>query len=166
MRLNKARTKVLVDKKYTFYNYLGYALLGGVPFTWLAITQDLFRFRDDAVSVTAWGIVGAGILVITLWSKIKETIKDYNTYFGNLGKRAKVPLFFGGLSIVLFITYISIELVLGVTLSIAVGGLLSMFPFGAYDIENDKAIRMTAQLTKERDEVELQELKTLKATTV
>lgn len=166
MRMNKARTKVLVDRKYNFYNVLGYTFLGGIPFTWLAITQDLFKFGDDAVTVTGWGIVGVGILIVSFWSWIKETVKNYNAYFGNMGKRAKVPLFFGGLSLVLFITYISIQLILGVTLSIAFGGTLSLIPFKYYDMQNEKAKRMTLELIKDNEKTELEELNNLKATIV
>ena len=62
MRMNKARTKVLVDRKYNFYNVLG------IWFLLVTITQDLFKFGDDAVTVTGWGIVGVGILIVSFWS--------------------------------------------------------------------------------------------------
>lgn len=161
MRMNKAQTKVLVDKKYHFYNILGYVLLGGIPFTWLAITQDLFR-SNSATTVTSWGIIAFGIVLLTVWSKIKEVIKDYNTYFGNMGKRAKVPIFFGSLSIILFLTYISIQLVLGVTITIAVGGALAIIPFNLYDVEFEKAKRMNEQLKKENESEMLKELQAIK----
>ena len=164
MRLNKAQTRVLVDRKYTFYNYLGYGLINLIPIGFLSIRYNLFNF-EKTTTVTSWGIIAIIIIISSIWSKIKETIKDYNTYMGKLGERAKMPIIFTVISIVLIIAYVSIQLLLGVTISLAVGGYVAMIPFNAYDIQNEKAKRMTLLLQKNKEEIEvneLDELQTLK----
>lgn len=162
MRLNKRETRVLVSKKHTFYNYLGYTILGGIPFGFLAITQDLFKFRNDDVSITAWGIVGIGIIIGVAWKKIKEVVKDYNAFLGSVGQRAKLPIVMGIVSLILMFTYISIGLILGITLSFTASGFIAMIPLNAYDKENEKAKRMTLVLKKEAEEKEVSELEELK----
>lgn len=161
MRLNKAQTRVLVDRKYTFYNYLGYIIRGGVPILYLSLRYNLFRV-EDTKTITAWGIIAGIILTTTLWSKIKEVITDYNTYLGKVGQRAKMPFFFTGLSLILVISYVSIQMLLGVSLSLAIGGYIAMIPFTAYDKQNTQAKQMTALLEKENAETNLKELEELK----
>ena len=97
-----------------------------------------------------------------MWSKIKEAVKDFDTYLGGVGKRAKLPIVTGTISTILVITYVSIGLVLGVTLSITIGGLLSLYPFSLYDNQNEKAKRMTLKLKDEIENKELNELEELK----
>lgn len=166
MRLNKAQTRVLVDRKYTLYNYLGYASIAGFPIGFLSIKYNLFNF-NNATTVTSWGVISIIILALTAWAKIKEVLKDYNTYLGKIGQRAKMPIIFTAISISLLIAYISIQLLLGVTISLAVGGYVAMIPFNAYDLQNEKAKRQTLLLQKNTEELELkelQELQSLKAT--
>lgn len=165
MRMNRKNTRVLVDKKYTALNLLGYSLIAGIPFGYLSFTQDLFETENTVNKITSWGIIAFGIIALTLWSKIKEAVKDFDTYLGGVGKRAKLPIVTGTISTILVITYVSIGLVLGVTLSITIGGLLSLYPFSLYDNQNEKAKRMTLKLKGEienKEFNELEELKTLK----
>lgn len=161
MRLNKAQTRVLVDRKYTFYNYLGYIIRGGLPILFLSLRYNLFR-TEDTKTITAWGIIAVIIILTTLGDKIKEVVKDYNTYLGKIGQRAKMPLFFTTLSIILVVAYVSIQMLLGVSLSLAIGGYVAMIPFNAYDKQNIQAKQMTELLQKENAEKNLKQLEELK----
>jgi hypothetical protein len=161
MRLNKAQTRVLVDRKYIFYNYLGYALRSGIPIAYLSIRYNLFNFQNTTI-VTSWGVIAIIILVSTFWSKLKEVIKDYNTYLGKIGERAKMPIAFTIASVVLLVAYVSIQLLLGVFGFLALGGFVSLIPFSAYDVQHEKALRYTEELKIENQKNDLQILKQLK----
>lgn len=161
MTLNKSGTRVVVGFKYKVYNYLGYLLVGGVPIVYLATTRNLFNFEKTA-NVTSWGIIAIIIGVMTLWGKIKEVIKDYNTYLGNVSKRAKLPIISGTALTISLIAYVSIGLLIGVLGSLTVGGVLALYPFSIYDAQYQKAVEMTEYLKKEQNEKTLEELKLLK----
>lgn len=162
MTLNRSRTAVVVGFKYKVYNYLGYLLVGGVPIGYLAVTRNLFNLEKTA-NVTSWGVIAIIIASLTMWGKIKEVIKDYNTYLGNISKRAKLPIISGTALTISLIAYVSIGLLIGVLGSLTVGGVLALYPFALYDSEHQKALEMTAFLKKENSEKTLIELKQLQS---
>lgn len=160
MTLNKDGTKVVLNFKYRLLNTLGYTLIGAFPISYIVATRNILNF-ENASTVTAWGY-GVGIIaVLTLWGKIKEVIKDYNTYLGKISQRAKLPIISGTAFAISLTVYISISLLLGVLGFLTLGGVASLIPFSIYDKEHAKAQRMNEMLSKENSENELQELKLL-----
>ena len=160
MTLNKSGTAVVINFKYRLLNILGYTMIGGFPIGYIAITRNLFNF-ENTTTVTGWGIIAIIIASLTLWGKVKETIKDYNTYLGNISQRAKLPIISGTALTIALIVYVSVSLLIGVLGFLTLGGVAAMIPFSMYDKENEKAIRMTEMLKKENATNELEELKVM-----
>jgi len=142
------KKKYQLKKNYMWWAALGVILQYGIPMSYIVWAYDILEFKGQ--SITGWGIILIGIVVILIKNKVQDFFIDYNKHLSDTAKRGQWGLIFLTVALFLLLSKAFIESLLIFFLVLAGSNLLSLLAYAPYDKKKKDYIETKELLERKR----------------
>jgi hypothetical protein len=135
-------------KHYVWWSVLGTLIQYGIPLSYIIWTYDIFLFKGN--SLTGWGMIVIGIVLVLIKNKVVDLVVDYNKHLNETAKRGKWGFIFLAISLFLMLSQYWITSILIFFIILGVSNFVSLLVYAPYDKQKKNFIEMQDLIERKR----------------